>query len=70
MLTKQEVLERLCLLCNDVARDVAEFPSNPADCFCNTNPLGSSNYKMDERVIEYIERVVYASGIQNHDARD
>jgi hypothetical protein len=66
-MTKQEVLERLCALCNDVARDVVDFPSNPADCFCGMNDLSPINFQFDERIIDYIETVVYRSGITKYE---
>jgi hypothetical protein len=55
-MTRNEVLERLCLLQFEVANHLGEW-HNPADCFCNKSPP-VENYQNAGKAVEFIERVV------------
>lgn len=64
-MTRQEVVERYCLLASDVWAATIE-PIHPNDCFCQsggfwgTGSYGEADYRNDGQALEFIERVVRA----------
>jgi len=59
-MTRQQVIERYCLLSKKVATDVFRF-TVPADCFCGDNKFAAENpayYQYSEDVIRFIEDAV------------
>lgn len=60
MLTKQQVIERLCKLSTKVGEEV--FCNQKAhDCFCGENKTSevfSGGFQFEEEVIEFIEEAV------------
>ena len=59
-MTRQQVIERYCLLSKKVAIEVFKF-TVPADCFCGDNKFAAEHpehYQYSDEVIQFIEDAV------------
>jgi len=57
---KQEAINRLCSLANQVWERIDPHAQEPCDCFCGDNPLSHGRFVSDA-VIEWIETAVLDS---------
>lgn len=59
-LSKQEVITRLCELTTEVRDHLAERDGYylASDCFCGMNTLGDEDFRIDSKVIEWIEEAI------------
>jgi hypothetical protein len=53
-LTREEVIQRLCILCSEVGH-VAYKDDQAHDCFCNEVVTDPGNFRFDEVVMDFIE---------------
>ena len=53
---KQEVIERLCALCEEVG-DLFNY-KYPVDCFCRKDPPSGFTYQFSEKILEFIEKAI------------
>lgn len=57
VMTKQEVIEKLCELCTIVGRE--KFESHYAhDCFCGRNPYKIGGFQFSQEVIDFVKEAI------------
>jgi hypothetical protein len=61
---KQEVIEKLCELCDHVADKKFGWELS-ADCFCGKKKIADEHFKFDEEILNFISEAVEEKILRN-----